>query len=95
LSKLREKRASRALMTEARQLKAAYQFHGLKPPDWLRGFRATPVSKVRCHNRSQKPAKSLIKTNRDVSKLSEKGVLEKKIRGGEPRKVIHGHFLTA
>jgi hypothetical protein len=30
----------RALMTEARQLKAAYQLHGLKLPDWLRGFRA-------------------------------------------------------
>jgi hypothetical protein len=45
LSKLREKRASRALMTEARQLKAAYQFHRLKPPDWLRGFRATPLAK--------------------------------------------------
>lgn len=34
-----------ALMTEARQLKAAYQFDGLKPPDWLRGFRATPLAK--------------------------------------------------
>lgn len=27
-------------VTRARRLKAAYQFHGLKPPDWLRGFRA-------------------------------------------------------
>jgi hypothetical protein len=29
-----------ALVTEARQLKAAYQDNGLKTPDWLRGFRA-------------------------------------------------------
>jgi hypothetical protein len=27
-------------VAEARQLKARYQFYGLKPPDWLRGFRA-------------------------------------------------------
>jgi len=27
-------------VTRARRLKAAYQAHGLKPPDWLRGFRA-------------------------------------------------------
>ena len=33
------KRASRALMTEARQLKAAYQFYGLKPLDRLRATR--------------------------------------------------------
>jgi len=36
----------RALTTKARQLKAAYQFHRLKPPDWLRGFRATPLAKL-------------------------------------------------
>lgn len=34
----------------ARQLKAAYQFQGLKPPDWLRGFRATPVAKFDVSN---------------------------------------------
>ena len=28
-------------VAEARQLKASYQAHGLKPPDWLRGFRAS------------------------------------------------------
>jgi hypothetical protein len=28
-------------VAEARQLKAAYQAEGLKPPDWLRGFRAS------------------------------------------------------
>ena len=27
-------------VTRARRLKAAHQAHGLKPPDWLRGFRA-------------------------------------------------------
>jgi hypothetical protein len=27
-------------VTHARRLKAAYQAHGLKPSDWLRGFRA-------------------------------------------------------
>ena len=27
-------------VAEARRLKAAYQSQGLKPPDWLRGFRA-------------------------------------------------------
>lgn len=30
-----------AAITEARQLKATYQDNGLKPPDWLRGFRAS------------------------------------------------------
>jgi hypothetical protein len=40
----------RALMSEARQLKAAHQFHGLKPPDWLRGFRATPVARLNVTN---------------------------------------------
>ena len=29
-----------ALMIKARQIKADYQDNGLKPPDWLRGFRA-------------------------------------------------------
>jgi len=28
-------------VAEARRLKAAYQTHGLKPPEWLRGFRAS------------------------------------------------------
>jgi len=28
-------------VAEARQLKAAYQAQGLKPPGWLRGFRAS------------------------------------------------------
>jgi hypothetical protein len=28
-------------VAEARQLKTAYQSQGLKPPDWLRGFRAS------------------------------------------------------
>jgi hypothetical protein len=40
----------RALMIKARQLKAAHQFYGLKPPDWLRGFRATPVAKFDASN---------------------------------------------
>jgi hypothetical protein len=31
-----------AAVAEARQLKFAYKSHGLKPPDWLRGFRASP-----------------------------------------------------
>jgi aminoglycoside phosphotransferase len=31
----------RAAISEARRLKTAYQFQGLKPPDWLRGFRAS------------------------------------------------------
>jgi hypothetical protein len=29
-----------ALMIKVRKIKAAYQDNGLKPPDWLRGFRA-------------------------------------------------------
>jgi len=31
----------RGAVAEARQLKASYQAQGLKPPDWLRGFRAS------------------------------------------------------
>jgi hypothetical protein len=31
-----------AAIIKARQLKSAYQSHGLKPPDWLRSFRAMP-----------------------------------------------------
>jgi hypothetical protein len=31
----------REAVVEARQLKTAYQSQGLKPPDWLRGFRAS------------------------------------------------------
>lgn len=31
-----------AAVIEAMRLKAAYQAQGLKPPDWLRGFRALP-----------------------------------------------------
>jgi len=30
-----------AAISEARRLKAAYQSHGLNPPEWLRGFRAS------------------------------------------------------
>ncbi len=47
LSERREKAPLAGMMAElyvhklrARRLKAAYQSHGLKPPDWLRGFRA-------------------------------------------------------
>jgi len=47
LSKRQDKALSSAMMAElnfhvlkARQLKAAYQDKGLRPPDWLRGFRA-------------------------------------------------------
>jgi hypothetical protein len=48
LSERKEKAASAKIMgpfdeavAEARQLKAAYQSQGLKPPEWLRGFRAS------------------------------------------------------
>ena len=37
-------------VAEARQLKAAYQLHGLKPSNWLRGFRATPLAKLNAIN---------------------------------------------
>jgi hypothetical protein len=47
LNERRDRAVASAMMAElnfhvlkARQLKAAYQAHGLKPPDWLRGFRA-------------------------------------------------------
>jgi hypothetical protein len=47
LSDRRDEAVATAMMAElnfhvlkARQLKAAYQAQGLKPPDWLRGFRA-------------------------------------------------------
>ena len=48
LSERRDKAVVSAMMSElnfhvlkARQLKASYQAQGLKPPDWLRGFRAS------------------------------------------------------
>jgi hypothetical protein len=31
----------REAVAQARQLKTAYQSQGLKPPEWLRGFRAS------------------------------------------------------
>jgi hypothetical protein len=47
LNDRRDRAVANAMMAElnfhvlkARQLKAAYQAQGLKPPDWLRGFRA-------------------------------------------------------
>jgi len=33
-------------VVEAKQLKAAYQDNGVKPPGWLSGFRATPLAKL-------------------------------------------------